>query len=133
MNLTRYIELAVLIGLVMVSGTAAHQRNFVWKTDHTLWSDVVEKSHNKARPHVNLGNSYFEKGFLNQAIARYKTAIEINPIQPYAKPYYNLGVAYEKKACSIMLQVLTSVRSALSLTFWKPLIIWEISTLKWAG
>jgi len=97
MNLTRYIELAVLMGLVMVSGTAAHQRNFVWKTDHTLWSDVVEKSHNKARPHVNLGNSYFEKGFLNQAIARYKTAIEINPIQPYAKPYYNLGVAYEKK------------------------------------
>ncbi len=132
MNLTRYIELAALMGLVMVFGTTAYQRNIVWKTEDTLWSDIVKKSPDKDRPHVNLGNSYFKKGFLNQAIAHYKTAIKINPIQPYAK-YYNLGVAYEKKACSIMQQVLTSVRSASSLTFWKPLIIWEISTLKWAG
>ena len=55
MNLTRYIELAVLMGFVMVSGIVAHQRNFVWKDDFSLWSDAVKKSPNKARPHDYMG------------------------------------------------------------------------------
>ena len=91
------VEFLVFIGLVAVFGLTTYQRNLIWKTDHTLWPDVIRKFPHKDRPHVNLGNSYFEKGFLNQAIAYYKTAIKINPIQPYAKTYYNLGVAYEKK------------------------------------
>ena len=58
MNLTRYIELAVLMGLVMVSGIAAHQRNLVWKDDFSLWSDVVKKSLHNARACYNLGKAH---------------------------------------------------------------------------
>ncbi|MBC2695978.1 MAG: tetratricopeptide repeat protein [Desulfobacteraceae bacterium] len=92
-----YIESVVLASLVLLFGTVAYQRNFVWKTEETLWSDAVIKSTNKDRPHVNIGNSYFKKGLLDQAMVEYKMAVKINPVHPYAKTYYNLGVVYEKK------------------------------------
>lgn len=91
------IEFLLFIGLVTIFGFNTYQRNLIWKTDHTLWSDVIRKFPHKDRPHVNLGNSYFEKGFLNRALTEYKRAIEINPMHPYAKTYYNLGVVYERK------------------------------------
>ena len=95
MNLTRYIEVAVLMGLVMVFGTVVHQRNFVWKDDFSLWSDVVEKSPNKARPHDYMGIAKYKSGLINDAIKHYNLAINIDPEYPY--PYINLGICYFDK------------------------------------
>lgn len=53
MNLTRYIEVAARIGLVIVSGIVAYQRNIVWKDDLSLWSDIVKKSPDNDRSHYN--------------------------------------------------------------------------------
>ena len=95
MNLTRYIELAVLMGFVMVFGIVAHQRNFVWKDDFSLWSDAVKKSPNKARPHDYMGIAKYKSGLINDAIKHYKLAINIAPEYPY--PYVNLGICYFDK------------------------------------
>ena len=59
-NLTRYIEVAVLMGLVIVLGAAAHQRNLVWEDDFSLWSDVVKRSPCKARGYNEIGMYYYE-------------------------------------------------------------------------
>ena len=115
------IEIIVIVIISASYGFATYQRNFVWKTENTLWSDIVKKSPDKDRPHVNIGNSYFKKGFLNQAIAQYKTAIKINPTQPYAKTYYNLGVVYEEK--SMFNNAIGAYRRAFSIKpdFWEAL------------
>ena len=45
--------------------------------------------------HYNLGNAYYEQGKLNEAIAEYKKAIEIDP--DFADAYYNLGNVYDER------------------------------------
>ena len=102
MNLLRYIEFSVLIMLVVVLGTAAHERNHVWKDDLSLWSDIVKKSSYKARPynnlaraHSNLGLAYSRQGQKGMAIAQHKQALEVNPY--FVDAHNNLGVCYFDK------------------------------------
>ena len=95
MNLTRYIEVAVLMGLVVVSGIAAHQRNIVWKDDFSLWSDVVQKSPNKARPYNNLADACEKNGLIDRAILLARKSITLNP--NLAEPHNNLGLCYLEK------------------------------------
>ncbi|OGW26175.1 MAG: hypothetical protein A2X59_05165 [Nitrospirae bacterium GWC2_42_7] len=76
---------------VVLSGTA-FARNKVWKTEVSIWEDVVEKSPQKARGHNNLGNAYKLKGDIKKAIEQFEIAVKINP--NFAKAYYNLGVSY---------------------------------------
>lgn len=76
-----------------VYSIATYQRNFIWKNDLPLWSDVVRKSSEKARPYNNLGRAHLvEKRFL-QAIPYLKIALRHNPYFSYA--HYNLGIAYQ--------------------------------------
>ncbi len=73
--------------------TAAFQRNFVWDTKLSLWSDAAEKSPRKSRPHNNLGNCYMLLARPFEAIEEYKIAIALDPRNIDA--YYNLGLNFE--------------------------------------
>lgn len=46
-------------------------RNRIWNDPITLWGDVVSKSPNKLRPHLNLGASYRDVGNIDGAINEY--------------------------------------------------------------
>ena len=74
-----YIESVVLVSLLLVFAAAAHQRNPVWKTDLSLWQDVVEKSPNKARPYNNLANACEKNGLIDQAILLAKKKYCVEP------------------------------------------------------
>jgi len=92
-KLFRWIELTALIGLVLLFGWATYNRNLVWETDVTLWSDVIKKSPDKARPYNNIGRAYLgNKAFL-QAIPFLTEALRLDPYFSYA--HYNLGIAYQ--------------------------------------
>ncbi len=96
----RYLKLDWLkVGLLslLVVGLAfwTYQRNLVWADKITLWTDVVEKSPNKARPHFNLGSAYSERNQIDKAIQLYKRALEINP--ELEQPHINLGEALERQ------------------------------------
>jgi len=80
------------MGLVLVFGVAAHQRNIVWKNEFSLWSDVVKKSPGKARPHDYMGIAYYKSGVIDDAIKHHKLAINIDPEYPY--PHVNIGICY---------------------------------------
>lgn len=83
----------LLLILIAVSyGFATFQRNKVWKTKYTLWSDVVKKSPNKARPNYNMGNVWTDAGKHKIAIKYYMKALEIKP--DYVQAYNNLGSAW---------------------------------------
>lgn len=88
----QWIELIVVISLVLIFGWATYQRNFIWKDNLTLWSDVVKKSPNKARGHNNLGIAYSSRGLIDRAVEHYLIAIKLNPDYPEA--HYNLGITY---------------------------------------
>ena len=57
-QIKQYIEFIMLITLLLLCGWATYQRNFTWKDDFTLWSDVAKKSPEKYRTHNNLGFAY---------------------------------------------------------------------------
>ncbi|MEE8381080.1 MAG: tetratricopeptide repeat protein, partial [Thermodesulfobacteriota bacterium] len=71
------------------------QRNHFWKNNFTLWTNCVEKSPQKARPHNNLGNACRDKKLYDQAITHYRQALKIWPT--YSLAHNNLGVAYGLK------------------------------------
>jgi Flp pilus assembly protein TadD len=92
----RYIKLkwlgaGLLSVVILVFSIWTYQRNGIWSDEVTLWSDCVEKSPKKARPHYNLGNALMRRGRLKDATSHYTEALRIKP--DHAKAQYNLGVA----------------------------------------
>ncbi len=82
----------VLVFITSALSIATYKRNMIWRDDLVLWTDNVQKSPSKARPHYNLGSSYFLRGLTEKAIREFRDAIQIDP--GYSDAYLNLGVAY---------------------------------------
>ena len=70
--------------LVIVFGGAAYARNSTWQDPITFWQDVVSKSPGKARPHVDLGNAYFQAGRIDDALREDLAGLAIDPNQGLA-------------------------------------------------
>jgi tetratricopeptide (TPR) repeat protein len=88
----RKLVTAFMIMIPIVFAYEAHARNKVWKTQVSLWEDVVKKSPNKSRPHNNLGLAYSSVGQYDKAIQEYWTVLELRPDS--ADAHNNLGLAY---------------------------------------
>lgn len=85
--------LAVIAAIILIFAVAAYLRNNVWRTEFSLWEDVVNKSPGKARPHLYLANVHMKRGEIEKAEQLYKKAVEIDPLSEQA--HINLGVVYE--------------------------------------
>jgi tetratricopeptide (TPR) repeat protein len=70
---------------------ATYVRNRAWQDGITLWSDVVSKSPQNHRAHLNLGVTLREQKRLTEAISHFSEALRIKP--GYAKTHNNLGIA----------------------------------------
>jgi tetratricopeptide (TPR) repeat protein len=68
------------------------QRNELYRDPVLLWSDTVEKSPNKARPHNNLGHAYAMQDDWDRAIEEFRTAARLDP--DYELAQKNLRDAY---------------------------------------
>jgi hypothetical protein len=98
------VTAAICIAVAISFSVAAYSRNAVWKSELSLWTDVVNKSPKKARPHTNIGNAYLAKGMAGKAIEHYQIALKLpeditDPVGDYnySKIHYNLGKAYASK------------------------------------
>jgi tetratricopeptide (TPR) repeat protein len=78
-QIKRYVELTVLISLVLLYGWAAYERNFVWKDNLSLWSDVVEKSPYKARGYNEIGMYYYERQMPDTAVSFFRNSLFLDP------------------------------------------------------
>src|SRR5262249_38798034 len=83
---------ALIIGIYAVM---AFDRNSYWKDEITLWSDVIQKSPNKARGYNNRGDDYMEENKFNEAMSDFNKALTINPA--FAMAYYNRANVYKKQ------------------------------------
>ena len=60
-----------------------YERNSTWRTEISLWEDVVEKSPKKARGYLNLGQAYQERKMLGKADEVYQAGLANNPPKHY--------------------------------------------------
>jgi tetratricopeptide (TPR) repeat protein len=87
------LRLTVFILLLAVLGILTYQRNRIWASETSLWTDVVGKSPQKSRAANNLGGAYQRLGDFVQASAWYEKALKLDPKNVEA--YINLGMAAE--------------------------------------
>lgn len=87
-------SLLIFVVIITTLALTTYERNRVWRNEYTLWSDTVNKSPNKAMPHVNLGNAFVRRTLIDDAEKEFKAALEINQrdtraINGLAVIYYN--------------------------------------------
>jgi len=83
----------VLVAMALVAGAAGvRARNEVWRTDETLWRDVIVKSPGNGRGWMNYGVSLMNRGEFIGAIAAFDRAAPLTP--NYSLLYVNRGVAF---------------------------------------
>ncbi len=89
-------QIIIALSIILIGhayGTT--QRNIVWDSRESLWSDVVKKSPKNARGLMNYGLSHMEKGDYDSAIEYFNRAYKLEP--NYSLIHINLGIAYSGK------------------------------------
>jgi tetratricopeptide (TPR) repeat protein len=84
-----FVAGGVLVSVALAVATFA--RNRVWADELALWSDAVQKSPAKARPHQNLGVALAAAGRLPEAVEAFARANRADPAN--AEVMANMGVA----------------------------------------
>jgi Flp pilus assembly protein TadD len=80
------------LAVALIAGTVGtRERNRVWRTDESLWRDVVEKSPRNGRGWMNYGLVFMERGDYQTAIANFERAAPLVP--NYWTLDTNFGVA----------------------------------------
>ena len=68
---------------LLISETVA--RNAIYSDPVMFWTDAVNKSPAKSRPHVNLGHAHFLAGDFSRAIDQLRIALALDPDNPVAQ------------------------------------------------
>ena len=89
--LRRSIMASFIVVVVVLTGTT-YARNRVWKSEMTLWEDVVSKSPQKSRGYNNVAEAYIHNRKYNEAYRSLSKALEIRPLYPEA--LNNMGMVY---------------------------------------
>lgn len=84
---------AVVTGLVVLA-ILSIERNKVWATEFSLWTDARDKAPQLIRPHNNLGHAYDQKGDSITALYEFNKCLELNP--EYTLALVNVGNIYGK-------------------------------------
>jgi tetratricopeptide (TPR) repeat protein len=82
----------LLVLVVIFFSVLTFARNAVWRDEARMWRDVVSKSPNKARGHLNLGIALGKRGRFEEAIREFETTLKLDPHQ--AKAHNGLGMIY---------------------------------------
>jgi tetratricopeptide (TPR) repeat protein len=97
---TAFISLLLVLASILL-GYWTFERNKVWQTSLSLWSDSASKYPNKARPHGNLAVAFTEMGELDLAEEEYQKALTLYKQADTLDP--SLAIAHNNLA-SILLQ-----------------------------
>ena len=93
--MSRFIHRQVLWALCFVLGLLAHQRDYDWRNELTLWQAAVEDGPMVPEAHFNLGHAHHMTGDLSAAMVAYERAVGLSP--QYARAQINLGALYREQ------------------------------------
>jgi Flp pilus assembly protein TadD len=88
---TKIVATCAVVLFLCANGYATFQRNQVWKTEETLWHDVVIKSPGNGRGLMNYGNTLMAKGDYAGALDYFHRAESLTP--QYSVLLINLAIA----------------------------------------
>jgi Flp pilus assembly protein TadD len=88
----RNAAFSFLVIVPLVLSVATYVRNSVWKTEISLWEDVIGKSSGKARGYGALGLAFTRKGSNEKAMKYYRKSLQLKPNDIEA--LNNLGISY---------------------------------------
>jgi tetratricopeptide (TPR) repeat protein len=88
-----HVLAAATIVLLGAHAIGTFQRNRVWRSEETLWADVVAKSPGNGRAWMNYGLTQMSQGRLEQALALFQRAEQLTPAYPYV--HTNLGIVLD--------------------------------------
>lgn len=88
-----FVICGVLVSILLTGLT--HERNKVWKSSVSLWSDVVAKAPNKSRAWNNLGKAYLEENRFDEASRSFEKAARLDSNNQEA--INNLGNALQRE------------------------------------
>jgi tetratricopeptide (TPR) repeat protein len=91
----RWLTIAMLCIAITICSYWTYERNKIWQSKLTIWGDSVQKSPNKARPHINMGKSLSDLERTDEAIKHFNISLRIEPHNPEA--HHNLAVALAKQ------------------------------------
>ncbi len=96
----RYVQFSWLMfglscALLILFSYWTFERNQVWRSAITLWSDCTTKSPNKARAYNNLGTAQFRQDMIAEARRNVSQALALDP--ELADAHYNLGRLLEEE------------------------------------
>ena len=89
----KYLNMTLMLAALVLLASAAFQRNGIWVTKLSLWTDVASKTPDKSRVRNSLGNCYMLLGDSFRAVEEYKAAIALDKANYEA--YFNLAVNLE--------------------------------------
>jgi len=97
--LSKYLRSSFLAASILslicgLYGVLTLGRNIMWRSRVVLWDETVRQSPHKARPYVNRGVAFEEKGAYNLALKDYTTALTLEP--DYAEAYLNRATLLAK-------------------------------------
>jgi tetratricopeptide (TPR) repeat protein len=81
--------------ILLLLAALTWQQSSMYRDVETLWLTTIARNPRSSVAHNNLGNILYGKGQVDEAIAHYQKASEINPGD--AESQYNLGAAFLKK------------------------------------
>jgi tetratricopeptide (TPR) repeat protein len=90
-----WIALAPLLVSLLPLGLLTLAREKVFTNQFTLWTDTARVSPFSVVAQYNLGNEFLARGRMDEAIACYQRALQIDP--GYSQPHNNLANALYKK------------------------------------
>ena len=88
----KWAAAVVLILCVTMLSVWAHQRNRIWESDVTFWTDSVKKSPQKARPYQNLAYSLQLQQDFKDALFYYRKSLAI---KSHPVVYFNMGMCLD--------------------------------------
>jgi tetratricopeptide (TPR) repeat protein len=97
LNLVKLFTLLIVpVSFLAILSNLTINQTGIWKNSITLWKAEIELFPDTVfNAYGNLGNAYFDRGRINEAIEQYKIAKQINPFDEDVR--FNLGNAYYKK------------------------------------
>jgi tetratricopeptide (TPR) repeat protein len=76
---------ALMLAAAACYSVMSYKRNDVWRSELSIWNDVIRKSPMNARAYNNRGHLYEDMGETEMALADYNAAVSLAPKYPPAR------------------------------------------------